>query len=133
MEGGAPETPEVARAKKLTRREQRSKLEESNMNEGANKVEGSGERLATGSVRSSDQSLRLAWAITVGEGILLGGMAFGLREYWLMLPVWMRSGGAIVLGSLTVAMIVRLVRVHRRAARRREGAVDSTGFRADCI
>ena len=30
----------------------------------------------------------LAWAVSVGELILLLGFAFALSRYWLMLPVW---------------------------------------------
>jgi len=55
-------------------------------------------------------SAPLAWAITIGEAILLLGMAYCLADYWLMLPVWMRTLGAIVLASLALLGSIRVGR-----------------------
>src|SRR5665811_1959988 len=81
--------------------------------------------------RTKDSSVRLAWAITLGEALLLGILAVALMDYWLMLPVWTRSVGAAVLGLLTVVGIYRLVRVYRRPTRLKEAALDVEAQRPD--
>src|SRR5690349_17114153 len=74
--------------------------------------------------RTKDTSVRLAWAITVGEGIVLGVSAVALMDYWLMLPVWSRSVAAVVLMLLAGLGAFRLVRFFRRPTRLKEAALD---------
>ena len=73
------------------------------------------------------RSPRLAWAITLGEGMLLGGAAFPLIKYWLMLPAPIRLGGAAILLALTLLVIFRIIRFHwrRTQSRRPRGRVTS--------
>jgi hypothetical protein len=46
----------------------------------------------------------IAWAITIGEGLLLLAFGIVLSQYWLMLPGWMRSSAAFGL-TLAVAIV----------------------------
>jgi hypothetical protein len=62
-----------------------------------------------------EKAASLAWAITAGEAILVGLMAVALVKYWLMLPVLVRLGAAVLLSVLALAGIYRLVKFHRRA------------------
>ena len=62
-------------------------------------------------------SLSLAWAITIGEAILWGAVAWVFADYWLMLPVRYRVGGILVLVSLAAIGLFRLVRFYRRFPR----------------
>jgi hypothetical protein len=62
-------------------------------------------------------SLRLAWAITIGEAILWGALACVFADYWLMLPLRYRCWGILVLASLAVIGFIRLVRFYRRSLR----------------
>ncbi|MBM3835479.1 MAG: DUF4175 family protein [Verrucomicrobia bacterium] len=78
----------------------------------------------TEACKTKDTSLRLAWAITIGEAILLAVLALALVDYWLMLPVWMRTGGALFLAGLGAIGIFRLVRYYRRPTRLKEAALD---------
>jgi hypothetical protein len=75
--------------------------------------------------RAKDKSVRLAWAITAGEAVLLGAVVVALADYWLMLPVWMRSTGAAVLALITLVGIARMVRFLRRPTRLKEVALDA--------
>jgi|SRR6266567_1907113 len=59
-------------------------------------------------------SRSLAWAITVGEAMLWGTLAWFFADYWLMLPVRYRFGGILVLVSLAAIGLFRLVRFYRR-------------------
>ncbi len=59
----------------------------------------------------------LAWAITIGEAILWGALAWVFADYWLMLPVRYRVGGILVLVSLAAIGLFRLVRFYRRFPR----------------
>ena len=43
--------------------------------------------------RARDKSVRLAWAITIGEALLLAVAAIALMDYWLMLPLRYRWAG----------------------------------------
>jgi hypothetical protein len=62
-------------------------------------------------------SRSLAWAITIGEAILWGTLAWVFADYWLMLPVTYRFGGIVVLVSLASIGLFRLVRFYRRFPR----------------
>jgi len=62
-------------------------------------------------------SRSLAWAITIGEAILWGALAWVFADYWLMLPVRYRVGGILVLVSLAAIGLFRLVRFYRRFSR----------------
>lgn len=64
--------------------------------------------------RAKHSSVRLAWAITAGEAVLLAALAVGLIEFWLMLPVLLRSIAALGLAGLTAVGVVRLVKFYRR-------------------
>ncbi|HEY6228372.1 MAG TPA: hypothetical protein VI282_14725 [Verrucomicrobiae bacterium] len=44
----------------------------------------------------------IAWGITIGEALLLLAFGIVLGQYWLMLPIWMRSCAAF---SLVVAVV----------------------------
>ena len=46
----------------------------------------------------------IAWGITIGEALLLLAFGIVLGQYWLMLPIWMRSCAA--LGLVAAAIIV---------------------------
>jgi hypothetical protein len=72
---------------------------------------------------NSRQQLRkkprwLAWAISIGEVILLLGFAFALSRYWLMLPVWMRRTAGVFLAVAFVAVGYRLIRFIRNGSAR---------------
>ena len=73
------------------------------------------------------RSPRLAWAITLGEILLLGGAAFPLSKYWLMLPAPIRLGSAAILLALTLLVIFRIFRFHwrRTQSRRHQSRADS--------
>jgi hypothetical protein len=55
--------------------------------------------------KCNGSAIWIAWSITIGETLLLLGLSFGLTQYWLMLPVWMRSCAALALtlGFLLIA------------------------------
>jgi hypothetical protein len=74
--------------------------------------------------RTKDTSLRVAWAVTIGEAILLGVAAVALADYWLMLPVWMRSLAAAVIAVLALAGSYRLIRFYCRPTPLKEAALD---------
>ena len=59
----------------------------------------------------------LAWAVTLGEAVLLGGFALALSRYWLMLPIWMRSTAGSCLGVAAAIVLYRLFRFYRRRKR----------------
>src|ERR1041385_5146104 len=77
-------------------------------------ISSAGEREA-GASRAPSRSL--AWAITLGEAILWGTLAWFFAEYWLMLPVRYRVGGILFLASLAAIGIFRVVRFYRRLSR----------------
>lgn len=62
-------------------------------------------------------SRSLVWAITLGEAILWGALAWLFSEYWLMLPVRYRLEGILILASLAAIGLFRLVRFYRRFPR----------------
>jgi hypothetical protein len=62
-------------------------------------------------------SLRLAWAITIGEAILWGALAWVFADYWLMLPVRYRWWGILILAGLAAIGLIRLARFYRRCRR----------------
>ena len=61
--------------------------------------------------RTKDTSMRLAWAITLSEALLLGVLAVALIDYWLMLPCLgaVSRGGS--LGFARGFWAYRLIRV----------------------
>jgi len=59
----------------------------------------------------------IAWGITIGEGILLLGFAIVLSQYWLMLPVWMRSSAGVGLGTAFVIVAYRFFKFQRTGKR----------------
>ncbi|MHB8521273.1 MAG: hypothetical protein ACYDH9_11025 [Limisphaerales bacterium] len=69
--------------------------------------------------RAKHASVRLAWAITVCEAVLLAALAVGLIDFWLMLPVLLRSAAALGLTFLTAVGVIRLVNFYRRPRRPR--------------
>jgi hypothetical protein len=56
----------------------------------------------------------LAWAITIGEAILWGALAWVFADYWLMLPVRYRWWGIVILAGLAAIGLIRLARFYRR-------------------
>jgi hypothetical protein len=72
---------------------------------------------APGKTRVPSPSLSLAWAITIGEAILWGTLAWVFADYWLMLPVRYRWWGIVILVSLAAVGLFRLVRFYRRLPR----------------
>ena len=81
----------------------------------------------TGSCGTRLPSLGLAWAITIGEAILWGALAWVFADYWLMLPVRYRWWGIVVLAGLAAIGLIRLARFYRRL-RRRNNAAPETRF-----
>lgn len=96
-----------------------------------NDPSGIARRRLTEACRTKDTSVRLAWAITVCEAILLAGFALALIDYWLMLPVLLRSVGALGLATLAAVGVIRLVRFYRRPTRLKEAALDIESERPD--
>ena len=68
-------------------------------------------------------SRSLAWAITIGEAILWGALAWVFADYWLMLPVRFRWWGIVILVSLAAIGLFRLVRFYRRFHRANTAAL----------
>jgi hypothetical protein len=68
------------------------------------------------------RSIKIAWAITIGEAFLFGTLVWVFADYWLMLPVRYRVAGVVGLGSLATLGIIRLVRFYRRLSRHKESA-----------
>jgi hypothetical protein len=66
----------------------------------------------------------IAWGITIGEGILLLGFGVVLGEYWLMLPVWMRSTAGVGLGMASVILAYRFFKFRRRQKRVAPGKME---------
>jgi hypothetical protein len=64
--------------------------------------------------RTRRQSIRLVWAVTAGEALLLGGASLVLWDYWLMLPVYLRMTGVIGLSILAAIGLVRLWLFYRK-------------------
>lgn len=62
-------------------------------------------------------SLALVWAITAGEGLLWGVMAWFFADYWLMLPVRYRWMGGLGLAGLAAVGLLRLILFYRRRLR----------------
>jgi len=59
----------------------------------------------------------LAWSVTLGEAILLFAFAIVLSQYWLMLPVWMRSAAGFCLGLAFVTVAFRFFKFRRSKKR----------------
>jgi hypothetical protein len=55
----------------------------------------------------------IAWAVTIGEMALLMAFGFVLSQYWLMLPVWMRSTAGFGLGFAMVVVAYRFFKFRR--------------------
>ena len=64
-------------------------------------------------VPTGRKSAGLAWAISIGEAILLAAAAVVLIKFWLMIPFLIRSSAAGVLSLLALLGIYRVVRFHR--------------------
>src|SRR5262245_31060104 len=74
--------------------------------------------------RARDKSVRLAWAITIAEALLLAVAALALADYWLMLPLRIRIPGVAGLGLVALFGIWRLVRFYRRRSKLKDTALD---------
>src|SRR5207253_777789 len=81
--------------------------------------------------RTKDTSVRLAWSITVAEAVLVGIAAVALMDYWLMLPVWLRSLAAAAMIVLTLLGLYRLIKFMRRPTKLKEAALDVEAARPD--
>ncbi|MEW6159717.1 MAG: DUF4175 family protein, partial [Verrucomicrobiota bacterium] len=81
--------------------------------------------------KTKDKSVRLAWAITLCEAVLLSVFAIALIDYWLMLPVTLRSIAALMLAGLIGLGIYRLIRFFRRPTRLKEAALDVEATKPD--
>ncbi|MHC1767759.1 MAG: DUF4175 family protein [Verrucomicrobiia bacterium] len=88
-------------------------------------------RRLTEASRSKDLSARLAWTLGIGEGILLAIGAVALADYWLVLPVWIRSIAAGVVALLALSGIVRLAGFLRRPTAIKEAALDLEAARPE--
>src|SRR5437763_1596717 len=88
-------------------------------------------RRLTDACRTKDTSVRLAWAITVSEAVLLGIAAVALVDYWLMLPVWMRTLAAASMGLLCLLGLYRLIKFMRRPTQLKEAALDVEAARPE--
>jgi hypothetical protein len=55
----------------------------------------------------------IAWGITLGEGLLLLAFGIVLSQYWLMLPVWMRSSAGLSLGLAFATVGYRFFKFQR--------------------
>jgi hypothetical protein len=60
----------------------------------------------------------IAWAVTMGEGLLILAAAVVLSQYWLMLPVRLRFGAAFVLGFAFAALVYRFYKFRRNQPRK---------------
>ncbi len=78
--------------------------------------------------RNSSGSTRLAWAITLGYAILYGGIVFVVSQYWLMLPIWLRTIAA--LGLIFVAG-VGLIRIKGIYGRRKTAETKDNNAKAE--
>ncbi|PYI82951.1 MAG: hypothetical protein DME26_16040, partial [Verrucomicrobia bacterium] len=81
--------------------------------------------------RARDKSVRLAWAITIGEALLLAVAAIALMDYWLMLPLRYRWAGTVGLAVLALFGIWRLIRFYRHPSRMKDAALDVEGQRPE--
>lgn len=66
---------------------------------------------------SATKPMWLAWAVTLGEALLLGAFALALSRYWLMLPIWMRSTAGTCLAVAAAIVLFRFYRFYRRRKR----------------
>ncbi len=64
----------------------------------------------------------LAWAITLGETLMLAVGGLALIVFWMMLPVWLRFGAAGLLAGLAAGVLARLARFHWRRTGREQPA-----------
>ncbi len=81
--------------------------------------------------RAMDKSARAGWVMMACEAVLLAMLALALADYWLMMPVWLRTAGTLGLAVLVVIGIVRLVRYCRRPIRLKQGALAIESRRPD--
>ena len=72
--------------------------------------------------RAREKSVCLAWAITLGEALVLAAATIALMKYWLMLPVRFRVIGVVGLAGLASFGAYRFVRFHRRSAQLKQTA-----------
>jgi hypothetical protein len=73
--------------------------------------------------RALDNSVRLRWVLLIFQLLLAAILAIALVDYWLLLPVSLRSVGALALGVLFLFGLGRLVRFFTRPTRLKEGAL----------
>jgi hypothetical protein len=80
-----------------------------------------GQRLVLSDTRAPKTSnifglfVKMVWAITLGEALLLGVCAVVLSKYWMMLPVWMRTLAVLGLIGVAAVGIFRIVRHFRNS------------------
>ncbi len=70
-----------------------------------------------------DKTTRFGWAMMVGEAALLAMLGLAVADYWLMMPVLLRTAGSLGLALLLIIGVVRLVRFYRRPTRLKQGAL----------
>ena len=70
-------------------------------------------------------SLLLVWAITAGETVLWGALAWLFADYWMMLPVRYRWVGGLVLAGLAAIGFLRLLLFYKRFLRNKQSRKSS--------
>jgi len=73
--------------------------------------------------RALDKVARLRWTMLIVQLILVAILVLALMDYWLVLPLWLRTGGALSLLLLLLAGLVRLVRFCLRPTPLKQGAL----------
>src|SRR6185436_16190382 len=81
--------------------------------------------------RAKDMSKRLAWAGTIGAIGLLVLLGLALVDYWIVLSVPARAGGALLLAGLIGYGLFRFVTYWRQPTRLKEVALDAEAQRPD--
>jgi hypothetical protein len=71
-----------------------------------------------GEQRRASKPRWLAWAVSIGELLVLLIFAFALSRYWLMLPVWMRRTAGAFLILAFASIFYRLIRFTRKGRER---------------
>lgn len=72
--------------------------------------------------RKRTRALRIAWAVTIAEGLLWLGCLIVFRIYWLMLPVKYRWYGIVGLAVSGAIGILRIVLFYRKWNRQRSSS-----------
>ena len=73
--------------------------------------------------QAMDKSTRVGWALLVCEALLLALLGLAVADYWLILPLLLRTAGALGLATLLIIGVVRLVRFYLRPTRLKQGAL----------